>query len=116
MLQLQDVRPFNADYTLDPIATDYQISKGILRTLLLSIYEQLNALDVDSTEEVSQNLQEIFPKEIHLPNVFLSKQRITKLIKYGLLERIDDEIYSLTDKSIEIFTKASNKQKEMDTI
>lgn len=116
MLQLRDVWLLDADYTLDPIAIDCQIPKGILRILLLGIYEQLNALDVDKPpEEASQNLQKIFPEEIHRQNVFLQKY-ITDLIKYGLLEEIPEKInntnYLLTDKSIEIFTKASIKQKE----
>lgn len=107
MLQLKDVCLFYADYTLDPVSDKLGVPKGTTRMLLISIYEQLGALNLD-IQEKDFSKQE-FPKVL-LDTAFL-RYCLNDSLKWKLLEKVEGG-YSLTNKSLDMFLQAAEKQKK----
>lgn len=107
-LHLEDVYSFIADYTLDLAAEKFAVPKVTMRLILLSIYEQLGALNLD--EQKKNCGKQKFPK-ILFDTVFLRLCLVDSL-RWKLLKKTDGG-FSLTPKCLEIFLLAAEKQRNL---
>ncbi len=108
LLQLEDVCLFYADYTLDFVSDKLGVPKGTMRMLLISIYEQLGALNLDVQKKDFG--EQKFPKVL-LDTVFL-RYCLNDSLKWELLEKVEGG-YSLTNRALSIFLQAAEKQKNL---
>lgn len=112
MLRLNDIRLRGRGFTLYPAANEFHVSEDVMSNILMSIHAQLGALDDDSKKQ-----DEIREENPEFPQLLISNSYLDncmeKAIEDNLLKEVDGG-YSLTEKSIKIFEKASNLQNKLD--